>query len=372
MVGALSQALKIQGAATDAASTTPAATAALDEVKRASTANREAAAKMAANTAQVEKLVNEPAPPMPSVPRLAPLPQKEVIPPKDPLRVFGQVMPVLAALSALTTRQPAVNALNAATAAITAAKAKDKEALETAHRDWVENLKLTVANNDRLVGEYKMALEDRNIPIAERMAKANAIAALNRDYVAQAALAAGNPDGFMKLLQVLQTGGAQLSNLALSVEQNDIERQKAQAQQAQRWAELEIDRRRLDRFGMGDAIGPLLAKMASGQPMTADELKAIEAYKSITEGQRRPSMLDPAALAAMGVQPPAPATPGQNGAQAATAAAVTAAPAAPVATAAPPPVAPQNPKDRVVDKVYSTPQGPLLWKGAGWARPPGG
>lgn len=382
--GALGQALGIVQAARQAAAADPLQTAATDAAKTDQAAREEAAAKIQAGMAQVQALQAQPDAPRPSVPRLKPLPSAPEVQHKDPMRVFGQLLPVIAALGALTTKAPAINALNAATAMIAAGKANDKEEEAKQRQAWIDNLNLTVQNNTSLLNDYKLALDDHNATVTERMAKINAIAAQNRDYVTLAALKGGNLDSLTKFIQLQSTATGQLATLTTTLQDQQLRRENEQNQQLMQLAHLEIARRaelrQEGQVSMGDSIGPVLVKIQQADPKLAAQ--GLDKVLSAGEIQALKLYMDINRQAAFNNQPGSGAAAGAGGI-AGLVAPPAAAPAAPQAeyahpvTAAAPPVspvtaAPQNPKDRLVNKVYGTPRGPMTWTTRGWIPAPGG
>lgn len=383
--GALGRAIALTRGAEWAMSQDPLAALATQAAQEDMAARAEAARGVEANMAEKAAVMAEPDPPRPAVPRLTPLPEAPEPVKRDPLRVFGQFLPMVAALGALATKQPAVNALNAATAMVNAAKNNDKEETERQRTAWLDNLRLTIQGNNQMLGEYKLALEDRNASMQEKLAKVQAIAAQNQDLLTLSTLRGGNLESLSKLQQLRMKGVEQLTDVALTLERQDFEQKKFEQQQILGWAELEIRRRQTENVSMGDSIGPVLLKIRNAGPAAAEgldkvltpgEIAALKTYMDINAGRtfaNQPGQPQAAGgLAALGgLTPPAP----PSAAATAQAAGAGRSGAAPTPVTAPPSgnltAAPQNAGDRVVGQWYGTPRGPARWMGDGWELPPG-
>lgn len=333
--GALSQALTIMRAAKQANAQDPMTAAALQANDQDQAAREASAAKIDANMEQIKALQAQPDGARPAVPRLHDLAPAPVPEHKDPLRVFGQFLPVIAALGALTTRTPAINALNAATAMINAGKANDKLEEEKQRQAWIDNTHMAVENNTQLLNQYKLELDDHNATVTEKMAKVNAIAAQNRDYVTLAALRGGNLDSLAKFITLQTTATGQLATLTSQLQNQQLERDRLQNQELYQQAELEISRRRANNVSMGDSIGPILLKIQQvGQAGPDGKPKSLDQVLSPGEVQALKLYMD------INRQAPYSNTPGEGGATGGGLGALTAGPAAaPAAPAAAPAVA---------------------------------
>ena len=297
--GALGRAVSIMGGAKDVVAADPLMKEAADAQAKDEAAKAAAAATIQQNNDQMTALVGQPDPERPSIPRLDKLPAAPVPEKKNPLRVFGELLPMIAALGALTTKEPALNALNAATAMINAAKAKDKEEEEKQRQTWKDQLALTVQNNQQLLSEYKLALDDRNLSMSDKMAKIQALAALNRDALTLASLQSGNLDGLVKLITLQTTATNKLAGLVVDLQKADAEAAHQRNQELMQWAQLEISRRNADKLSMGDAIGPVLQKIQqvgaldakTGKPrplseiLSPGEVQALDLYMRMQEGR---------------------------------------------------------------------------------------
>lgn len=364
--GALGRAIDITQAAQQAVAADPMAAQMAGAVSKDQAAREAAAQAVEAGMAEKAKILSTPDPERPAVPRLTPLPEAPEPVRRDPLRVFGQFLPFVAALGAFATKQPAINALNAATAMVNAAKNNDKEETERQRRTWIDNLQQTVQANNQLLGEYRLALEDRNATMAEKLAKVQAVAAQNQDQITLATLRSGNLEALSKLYAMRSEGVKQLSDVATTVMQEQLQRDKMEQDRIMGWAELEIRRRDAENVSMGDSVGPILMKIRNAGPAAAEgldkvlspgEIAALKTYMDINAGRGYNNQ--------PGTQPAAAALGGLTGVPAAPQAASGAPNAAALRAA------PQNPAERVVGQWYGTPRGPARWMGDGWDLAPG-
>lgn len=319
--GVLGRALQMNSAVNTAAdaqlSGSPIAKMMLAEQNKTDAAQAAAAQVVQANQAKADALRTKLSDTAPvEVPRLKPLPEKEVIEHKDPTRAMGQFLPVLVALGALTTSRPGINALNAATAAINAEKTNDKEALEKAHADWLDNMKQTVDNNAQLNGQYQTALANRKAGMDQVLAEINGLAASNQDTLMLSALKGGHMEAITNLLKVRSEAGDQLAGILTKAMDDQTRRDDAKQSADVAYAKMVVDS---GKVSMGDAVGPIIAKIARGETPTAGERAAFEEYKDLSQS-RQPNFLQMAGQ-----------TPGPRPAAAAPAAAAPASPAAPAA-----------------------------------------
>lgn len=368
--GALGQAIGIMRGAKAAVGQDPLQAAALKAAQDDAVARAEAAANLQAGINQKKALMDTPDPARPAVPRLKPLDAAPVPEHKDPLRSFGQLLPMIAALGALTTRTPAIAALNAATAMVNATRNNDKVEEEKQRQAWIDNTKLTTENNSQLLNQYKLDLDDRNMTVTEKMAKINATAALNQDYVTLAALKGGNLDALSKSIALQETATGQLAGLTTQLMRDQAQQQQFADERLRQWAGLEIQSRKAGNVSMGDSIGPLLIKIQSAggkdlsEVLTPGERLALQTYMRINanlpysdtpgDAQRPAGGLGDALT---GQTPPPP--PGNTP------------PAPPTTSPSQPQIqpAPRDPKARKVGQLYGTPRGPLVWTAGGWVPP---
>lgn len=130
--------------------------------------------------------------PHPAPPQIQDLPAPPETPKTNPLRVFGQFLPVLAVLGGAASRYSATAAMDAATAAVNAAKANDDEALKKADEQWNRQMDYIIKSNSNRLEQYRAVLEDRNMSIQDRQAQLSVFAAQNQDQVLLANLAFGD------------------------------------------------------------------------------------------------------------------------------------------------------------------------------------
>lgn len=293
--GALGRALEITSTAQQAVAADPMAAQMASAIKQDAAAREQTAKAVEANMARKAEILATPDPARPAVPRLTPLPEAPEPVKRDPLRVFGQFLPMIAALGAVATKQPAVNALNAATAMVNAAKNNDKEETDRQRQSWLQNLQATVQGNNQILGEYRLALEDRNATVAEKMARVQAIAAQNQDLLTLATLRSGNLESMSKLLSLRNEGVKQLADVANTVMDEQFRRDKMEQDRLYQLASLEIDRRRAANVSMGDAVGPILLKIQQAGPavaggldqvLTPGEIAALKTYMDINASRQ--------------------------------------------------------------------------------------
>lgn len=284
MAGALQQAIDLtkdsQAAASEMVGADPLAASLAAENQKTADAKAVAAQAMAANMEQRDRIAAEPLPVV-TAPKYAAMPAKPTMKPGDPLRIFGQFLPVLAALGGLTTRNPAVASLNAATAAMNAAKAQDREALELAHTDWLDNLKLTIETNDQLSREYQAALSDRKATMDDRLARISMLAAKNGDEVTLASLRAGNVAGVESTIKMRDAAAGQLRDVVARTEEQNLAKAKFDEDKRHNRMTEGIAATNAGQMSPGDVVGGILAKMARGEKPTQAELDAVEAYRSL-------------------------------------------------------------------------------------------
>lgn len=268
-----------------------------------------AMAQTAGRQAQMQQLMQQEDPARIPVPRLKPLPatptveevarQRGVKPEDmdDPMRVFGQFMPVIVALGAGLIAKNGTAAINAATAAVTAAREGDKQAWEKAHKDWLTETKATLDGNAMLVNEYRLALDDRNATMAEKMSKIQALAAANRDGLTMAALRGGYLDQLVKLMEMRDQAAKPVMDM---LELSMADQRQREAMELKRSAEL-WDRH----FKMNppltsqDEVKAALArKVMMGEPLTESEEKAKQMLMDFSEGAGGGNSLMQQAMAA--------------------------------------------------------------------------
>lgn len=187
-----------------------------------------------ANRARFEEL-NEPLPERPAPPKLQEVPAPPAREEPDPLRVFGQVLPVLAMLGGLAVRNNATAALQAGAAAMQAARTNDAEALERAHQEWEDNIQSITANNEVRLSQYQAILDDSRMSMDERLAELNALAASEQN-----------------VLRLQQIASGQVSELAAGV-QMEIQANQILRDQFLRQQEINAQRQAASQPQMGGA-----------------------------------------------------------------------------------------------------------------------
>lgn len=340
---ALDMGKSINAAANAQMATDPLTGLATDSLQRMRENITAAQAEQAARTAKAAALDAQPLPERIPVPRMVPLPpvptleeiaKERGVKPEDfnnPMRVFGQMMPLLVAFGALATQRPGIDALNAATAAMGAVKAGDKEAYDKAHKEWLEKTKVATDTQNQIIREYEMKRDDRSLSVAERQAEYAKIFAAHNDSLAAAAMEGGYLDRIDNLFRMRKTIAdplTQLTQLTMTEEQN---KREIAFRTALEWAKIEADKNPAF-ISTDKVVGTILRKMATDPASVTDGDKAAlaEAYKQRKASQPMFGGMvpgadgEPAADAA-GATVPAPA-----------AAAGAAKPAAPATT--PPPV----------------------------------
>lgn len=216
--------------------------------------------------------------PKPDVPTMAPVPTKPVEPEENPLKTFGQMIPLIAALAASKTSQSAVFALNASTAALNAMEANDQKALAKAHQDWMDNVKSTLENNRILGDQYKMIMEDRQASWNEKLSKLQVIAAESKDNLAMAALKAGNPEAILKRQEMLDKAAEPIQQMYTEAQRQQIQREEMQMRRDLASAQLAMDAQKMDDVSLTDVIGRLALKMSKGEALNPGEQKVWDQY----------------------------------------------------------------------------------------------
>lgn len=376
---------KINAAATDQVSSDPMMKPLFDAIGRQRQDIDQARIQIDEKAAKLAALDAQPLPAHIPIPRMKPLPAVPTLEDvakargvstedfNNPMRVFGQMMPLLVAFGALATQRPGINALNAATAAMTAVKQGDKDAYEKAHKEWLENTKLAHDSENQMLTEYKLASDDRNLTMAERQAEYAKVAAKYGDAQAKAAIEGGYIDNFYKLLEtrgVIVKNVGNLTQLAVTDANNKAELAMRERIEAARLdfqknpPVTSTDERLASLLGIMQAKGGY-TKMAPGEQEAltkALELKEKEAKKPEIDYA---AAAEAARVAAGGDPAPKSPAPGPAPAPALS--------AAPATSGAPTtPGAPTDRTKRVPNTVYQTPRGPMLWSGTGWRPIAGG
>lgn len=162
----------------------------------------------------------------PKLEQMGPAPTQE---PTNPLRVFAQILPVVAMLGGTQIRNNASAALRAGAAAMRAARENDAEALERAHQEWTSNLQALTQRNSARLDEWNAILSDRNLAMDEMVAQLNALAARDGNTVQSAQLASGQVTELAQGVQIEMQAQNQLMQQFLQQQQINAQREAALA-----------------------------------------------------------------------------------------------------------------------------------------------
>jgi hypothetical protein len=114
------------------------------------------------------------------------------MPENDPVKSFGSIASVIGIMGSLLTKQPLTSALNASTAAMNAYRKNDVDAYQSAYEAWKTNTDFAFKRANWENEQYKTALEHFDKNQTQSLAQIRALATLNQDEVAMAALNSGN------------------------------------------------------------------------------------------------------------------------------------------------------------------------------------
>lgn len=128
----------------------------------------------------------------PDAPTLGDLPAPPHPEPTDTLRVFGEMLPVLAMLGGTLSRKSSTAALKAGAAAMQAAKDNDGEALKRANEEWNLNVKKVLADNDTSIQRFSAASQLFKTDMDGALAQLNALAGEEQNNLLRAQLANGD------------------------------------------------------------------------------------------------------------------------------------------------------------------------------------
>lgn len=246
---AVRQALQTSGAFQAATASSPEAKALTAASGQASAANDAAADTVRQSQAKRSEILDEMRQDkVPDAPKLQDAPKA---PPEeaqtDPLRVFQQFIPLLAAFGSATVKNGAVTSLNSATAAMTAAKSNDQQALERAHQKWMDDMQVTLHHNQTLMDQYRAVMDKKNMDRTQQMAELQGIAAANGDATTLANLSTGNLANLQGTWKVLDEAGSKLQSVYDKAQDRDLERKKFAADQSYRQQELGLRREEIAR-----------------------------------------------------------------------------------------------------------------------------
>lgn len=324
----------LRGAATASVATDPLMKRYAEEVDASTAANREAQKRAGENIAARQAIAAEPSPEREPVPRLKPLPAAPNVRKRDAISGIGMFLPVIAALGAKGMKGNAVGALRAAAGAMRGFREGQTEAAAEQHKNFLTQLQATINENNQLTQQYQLILNDRTMTMNERQSKVTALAASFQDELALAGLRTGNMKGLHDLITMRDATTGQLTEVFKDIQDNQRQ-DAALGLTAKRLAEdikqngiqnglavqrLEIDGRSVS---MGDAIGPILAKIAAGGTPTEGEKQAMATYEKLRENSGYPM---PGAGSPYGGGAPAAGAPAPAGPAAAPQATVTAPP----------------------------------------------
>jgi hypothetical protein len=198
----------------------------------------------------------------PAMPTLADVPkQPDEKPRTNPLKIFGEVMPMMAILGSGLSRGGALAAMKTATAAMTAVKARDSEEAKAAHDRWKSEIGRVGAQNELELTRYKNVMDNRKLSMDDRLAELRVIAADSQDAMAIAQLDVGNFDQFTKLIQLREGANTKVFDIIKDVEDNEEKRR-----------ERELGERR-DAPGL--FMGDFVNKLRSGQKPDANEWRIL-------------------------------------------------------------------------------------------------
>lgn len=246
---AVRQAIQASGAFQSAASNSPEGKALTTAADKASAANDAAADTVRQNAGQRKDILDEMRrDKVPDAPQLQDAPKA---PPEeaqtDPLRVFQQFIPLLAAFGSAKVKNGAVTSLNSATAAMNAAKTNDQQALERAHQKWMDDMQVTLQHNQQLMEQYRGVMDKKNMDRTQQMAELQGIAAANGDATTLANLQSGNLANLQGTWKVLDEAGGRLQSVYDKAQDRDLERKKFAADQAYRQEEIGLKREEIAR-----------------------------------------------------------------------------------------------------------------------------
>lgn len=139
--------------------------------------------------------------------------------PTDTLRVFGQVLPVLAMLGGAFVRNNASAALQAGASAMNAARQNDQTALEQAHQQWTDHLQAIRARNESVLQRWNAIANDEHMSRQDKLAEFNAIAAEMNSEVALENVRSGDLAPLIQYGQMYQNAHNQLVQQMQHVEQ---------------------------------------------------------------------------------------------------------------------------------------------------------
>lgn len=220
----LSQALQTQSGIDASVKASPDYQQTVKAAEEARAANDDAAATLKKLQPQYEKIGKEliDMPPVPDADlKSSPAPPKDADYIKDPMRVFGQFMPMLVAFGSLKTRNGGLNAIKAATAAMNAAKTNDKEALERAHEDWKTNMDQVLQNNQLEIEKRNEILGDRKLSAEDKLNALHLLEVESQNALQQANLKNANFTNYTQVVGTLAKSAEPLQKIVEQTTKSD-------------------------------------------------------------------------------------------------------------------------------------------------------
>ena len=182
-------------------------------------------------------------------------------PPSDPMKVFGEVVPMMAIFGSAFTRNGALAAMKTATTAMTAVKTRDAEEAKAARDLWTDQVRQLQAQNQLEADRYKAVIDNRRLTMSERIAELQALAAQSRNPMMLAQLEQGNVDNALKLVDTYDAVNGRLADLLADVERQDTEERRLDLDTARYADEIEV--------------GKIQQALARGDKLTATQWNVL-------------------------------------------------------------------------------------------------
>jgi len=238
------------------------------ESGRAATASREEAkAAIAKGSERSQAILKEMADERataPTGPALREIPTRpKAKPPSDPLKVFGEVVPMMAIFGSAFTRGGAMAAMKTATAAMTAVKNRDAEEAKATRDMWLDQVRELQAQNQIESDRYKAIIDNRRLTMSERMAELQAIAAETKNPMLMAQLDGGNYDNALKLIDAYDSYDKRLADILESAERQDADERRLALEE--------------ERYSGDIEVGKIKQALARGDKLTATQWNVLRA-----------------------------------------------------------------------------------------------
>lgn len=162
----------------------------------------------------------------PEAPKAPDLPNAPTMAATDPMRVFGQFMPVMAMLGGALIKGHAIGALQAAVSAGKAAKENDAAALEAAHKQWQDRVNQVLQEYQLQRSGYDDALKTLETNKDLGMAKVQALAAASNDFRTLADLAGGRLDRIYQKRQAIDSAAQQIEQVKNHIDDMNVRQQE--------------------------------------------------------------------------------------------------------------------------------------------------